>query len=55
MKGFWTLEYFETHLEGFTMGPLTCVLGWTKDQVYVLCAKVRNEMKDITFSVFWEM
>ena len=30
-------------LEGFTMAPFTRVLGWTPDEVKVLCAQVRAE------------
>jgi hypothetical protein len=42
-------------LEGFSLAPFTRVLKWTKEEVEVLCANVRKEMKDKEFHVYWEM
>lgn len=33
-------------LEGLTMGPLTRHLGWTAEEVKVLCAKARADIRN---------
>ena len=38
------MSQFLEGLEGFTMAPFTRALGWSVEEVQVLCAKVRSEM-----------
>jgi hypothetical protein len=54
-KGVWALANFKEGLEGFSLAPLTRVLGWSKEEVELLCAKVWEEMKNTEYSVYWEM
>jgi len=44
--GLWTRAHIETGLENWTLRLLTSVLGWTADEVRVLCANVRNELRN---------
>ena len=37
------------------MAMFTRILGWTKLEVDVFLAKVRNEMKDTKLHVYWNM
>jgi hypothetical protein len=53
--GFWNLENTTSGLEGFSMAPFTRTLGWTKQDVEVFSACVRNEMKDKRIHAYWPM
>ncbi|MBE3049735.1 hypothetical protein IMZ48_46015 [Candidatus Bathyarchaeota archaeon] len=44
--GHWCREILDIGLEGLLMALLTRGLGWSKEEVLVLCTLVRNEMKD---------
>ncbi|EFQ24904.1 methyltransferase domain-containing protein [Colletotrichum graminicola] len=41
-------------LEGFTLRMFTSVLGWTKEEVIVLLAEVRRELKTRTFHAYFD-
>jgi hypothetical protein len=44
--GAWCRAHIETGLENWTLRLLTSVLGWTADEVRVLCANVRRELRN---------
>lgn len=44
--GQWARAHVETGLENWTLRLLTSVLGWTADEVRLLCANVRSELRD---------
>ncbi|KIW20571.1 hypothetical protein PV08_01146 [Exophiala spinifera] len=44
--GAWTRAHVETGLENWTLRLLTSVLGWTAEEVMVLCANVRKEIRN---------
>ncbi|KAK5459824.1 hypothetical protein LTS15_003953 [Exophiala xenobiotica] len=44
--GAWSRAHIETGLENWTLRLLTSVLGWTADEVRVLCANVRSEIRN---------
>lgn len=44
--GHWSKLHIESGLENWTLRLLTSVLGWTADEVRVLCANVRRELRD---------
>ncbi|KAK1987221.1 methyltransferase domain-containing protein [Colletotrichum cereale] len=41
-------------LEGFTLRLFTSVLGWTKEEVFVLLAQVRQELKSRAFHAYFD-
>ncbi|QGI63796.1 hypothetical protein CEK27_007767 [Fusarium fujikuroi] len=51
--GAWNLENISSGLEGLSSAVYTRVLGWTKEELDVLLAKVRREMKDRTIHSYW--
>ncbi|KAK1980417.1 TAM domain methyltransferase [Colletotrichum cereale] len=51
--GIWNQEQLLPGLEGITLGPFTRVLDWSKEEVMVLCASVRKEMKDLNIHAYW--
>jgi SAM-dependent methyltransferase len=53
--GMWQLENIISGLEGFSVAMFTRILGWTKLEVDVFLAKVRNEMKDTKLHVYWNI
>jgi SAM-dependent methyltransferase len=44
--GQWARAHVETGLENWTLRLLTSVLGWTADEVRLLCANVRREIRN---------
>lgn len=44
--GAWNLVQIEDGLEGFTMRLFTQLLGWKAEEVQVLLAKVRKDLRD---------
>ncbi|KAL2435003.1 Methyltransferase [Exophiala dermatitidis] len=44
--GHWARAHVETGLENWTLRLLTSVLGWTADEVRILCANVRSEIRN---------
>lgn len=42
-------------MEAFTLAPLTRILGWTAEEVGVLLANVRNEMKDSRIHAYYNL
>ncbi|RVX71187.1 hypothetical protein B0A52_03553 [Exophiala mesophila] len=44
--GHWAKAHAESGLENWTLRPLTNHLGWTAEEVHVLCAKVRQDLRD---------
>jgi hypothetical protein len=55
MIGLWNLQNTLMGLEGLSMAPFTRALGWTKEQVEVFSARVRNEIKDGRIHAYWQM
>lgn len=51
----WTLENITSGLEGLSAAVYTRVLGWSKEELDVLLAGVRNEMKDTKIHSYWPM
>lgn len=39
------MQQFEA-IGPYTLAPFTRILGWTREEVEVLCVGVRNELKD---------
>lgn len=54
MGAFFSLQYTEG-VEAYTNLPLTSLLGWTKDEVDILNAQVRNHVKDKTIHAMNEL
>lgn len=44
--GLWAKAHAETGLENWTLRLLTSVLGWTADEVHILCANVRKDFRN---------
>ncbi|KAI9829801.1 MAG: hypothetical protein M1826_005378 [Phylliscum demangeonii] len=44
--GMWNLLQIQQGMEAFTLAPLTRIMGWKVDEVQVLLANARKEMKD---------
>jgi hypothetical protein len=42
-------------VEGFTLALLTRVLGWSKAEVEILSAKVKNDLKNRSIHAYFEM
>ncbi|KAF9873169.1 C6 zinc finger domain protein [Colletotrichum karsti] len=53
--GRWQFVNLDTGLEGLSMGLLTRVLGWTKEEVQVLCANVRKDLKNKSMHSYWRI
>ncbi|KAI6360051.1 hypothetical protein MCOR25_006859 [Pyricularia grisea] len=51
--GTWSLMNMDAALEPSTMVPLTRALGWSKDEVTVLVAKARKELRDPRIHAYW--
>ncbi|KAF5638082.1 methyltransferase [Fusarium sp. NRRL 52700] len=51
--GAWNLENITSGLEGLSSAVYTRVLGWSKQELDVLLAKVRREMKDKAIHSYW--
>ncbi|XEU97659.1 hypothetical protein FSHL1_002945 [Fusarium sambucinum] len=51
--GAWTLENICSGLDGLSSAVYTRVLGWTKEELEVLLAKVRRELKDKSIHAYW--
>ncbi|KAK4222599.1 methyltransferase domain-containing protein [Podospora fimiseda] len=51
--GLWNGENVGSGLEGFLMAALTRALGWTKEEVDVLAAKARADVKDRSIHAYW--
>lgn len=44
--GLWVRTHLEAGLENWAMRGLTGVLGWTREEVLVYCAKMRQDLRD---------
>ena len=53
--GAWNYLQVQEGLEGFLYAIFTRILGWSKEEVDVLCAQVRGDMKDPKFHGFVTM
>jgi hypothetical protein len=53
--GAWNYENIVSGLMGFLMAPLTRALNWRAEEVEVLVAQVRKEMKDKSIHAYWPM
>ncbi|KAF4829369.1 Secondary metabolism regulator LAE1 [Colletotrichum tropicale] len=51
--GGWGLANLDTFLETAALGTLTNIKGWSREEVLVLCAKARKEMRDPTIHIWW--
>lgn len=53
--GIWTLENISTALHGLSAAVFTRVLQWSNEELDVLLAQVRNELKDTNIHSYWPM
>ena len=51
--GLWNYHNFAPNVEGFSLAPLTRALGWQKEEVQVLAARVKNDMKNTSIHAYW--
>lgn len=53
--GMFSCENTSQLLEAFVMAPLTRFLGWTKEEVQVLVAGARTDIKNTGIHAYWNM
>lgn len=53
--GMWKLESVDAGLEAFALAPLTRALGWTEEEVLLLCAEVRRESRDMRTHAYFNV
>ncbi|KAL9078196.1 MAG: hypothetical protein Q9157_002884 [Trypethelium eluteriae] len=53
--GVWTRENTSAILEGLALAPFTRFLGWTVDEVQVLLAGCRKDLKNTSLHAYWTM
>ncbi|GKT95320.1 methyltransferase domain-containing protein [Colletotrichum tofieldiae] len=51
--GIWNQEQLLPGLEALTLGLFTRVLDWSRSETLVLCANVREELKDTNIHAYW--
>lgn len=51
--GMWSLENMDAALEAGSLAPLTRGLGWTKEEVLVLVAQVRKDLRNTKIHAYW--
>lgn len=51
----WNLENITSGLHGLSAAVYTRVLGWSHEEMEVLLAKVRRELKDTRIHSYWPM
>ncbi|TQN64788.1 Secondary metabolism regulator LAE1, partial [Colletotrichum shisoi] len=51
--GGWGLANLDSFLESAALGTLTNIKGWSREEVLVLCAQARKEMRDPRIHVWW--
>ncbi|KAM0328733.1 hypothetical protein ACHAQA_005146 [Verticillium albo-atrum] len=51
--GMWNLENITSGLHGLSAAVYTRVLGWTNEELEILLAKVRRELKDTSIHAYW--
>jgi hypothetical protein len=53
--GLWNLYNTLKGLQGFTVGLFTRTLGWTVEEVEVLLAGVRKDLRDTSIHAYWNV
>lgn len=53
--GKWNLLNISEGMEGFCLALLTRFLGWSKEEVDVLCAKVRADLRNRSIHAYFNM
>lgn len=53
--GMWKLESVDAGLEAYALAPLTRALGWTEEEVLMLCADVRRESRDMRIHAYFHV
>lgn len=53
--GMWCLADFDEGLEGMVMALFTRVLGWSAEEVKILVAKARTDLKNRSIHAYWPM
>jgi hypothetical protein len=51
----WNLENITSALHGLSSAIYTRILGWSPEELDVLLAKVRCELKDTSIHAYWPM
>ncbi|KAK4449055.1 S-adenosyl-L-methionine-dependent methyltransferase [Podospora aff. communis PSN243] len=51
--GIWTLENISSGLHGLSSAVFTRVLGWSPEELEVLLAEVRNDIKNTKIHAYW--
>lgn len=44
--GAWAFQNYDQGLEGLTLGLFTRTLGWSKEDILIFCAQVREQLRD---------
>jgi hypothetical protein len=53
--GAWSLENFDSGLEGMIGALFTRVLGWTHDEVHIFLVDVRKDLRNKHIHAYWPM
>lgn len=53
--GTWQLANIDNGIEGFTLALFTRVLGWTQEEVLVLCSQVRKDIRNPKIHAYWNL
>lgn len=53
--GLWTRENFTSGAEAMSLALLTRGLGWTREEVVVFVARVKNDMRDPRIHAYWPL
>ncbi|KXH44290.1 TAM domain methyltransferase [Colletotrichum simmondsii] len=53
--GRWQYVNLTSGLEGLSLGLLTRVMGWSRDEVLDLCSRVQQDLKDKRMHAYWKI
>ncbi|KAG7055773.1 methyltransferase domain-containing protein [Colletotrichum scovillei] len=53
--GQWQFVNLDLGIEALSMGLLTRVMDWTKEEVYAFCAELRNDLKKKEYHAYWRV
>ncbi|OHE97090.1 methyltransferase domain-containing protein [Colletotrichum orchidophilum] len=53
--GRWQFVNLDLGIEALSMGLLTRVMDWTKEEVFAFCAELRNDLKKKEYHAYWRV
>ncbi|KAJ0366116.1 hypothetical protein COL154_004030 [Colletotrichum chrysophilum] len=53
--GDWQFHNLSMGLEAISLALLTRVMGWTKEEVFALCALARKELRSLKIHAYWRI